>query len=43
VVGTEQAPQGSGHSLQLLEFKEHLDSALRCVLWVALRGTKSWT
>jgi len=28
-VGMEQAAQGSGHSPELLEFKEDLDSALR--------------
>ena len=28
-VGTEQAPRGSGNSLNLLEFKKHLDNALR--------------
>jgi len=27
--GMEQAAQGSGHGPMLLEFKEHLDSALR--------------
>lgn len=26
---TEQASQGSGHSPKLLEFQEHLDTALR--------------
>ena len=30
----EQAAQGNGHSPRLLEFKEHLDSALRRGVWV---------
>ena len=30
VVGMEQPAQGSGHGPELLEFKEHLDNALRC-------------
>ena len=29
-VGMEQPAQGSGHGPELLEFKEHLDNALRC-------------
>lgn len=29
VVGMEQAPRGSGHGPKLLEFKKHLDNALR--------------
>ena len=36
--GTEQAPQGSDHGTKLLELKEHLDSALRCRVWI-LGGT----
>jgi len=27
--GMEQAPQGSGHGLKLMELKKHLDNALR--------------
>jgi len=27
--GMEQAPEGSGHSAEQPEFKEHLDNALR--------------
>ena len=33
----EQAPQGSGHGIELPEFSECLDSALRCrggPLWI---------
>lgn len=29
----EQAPQGIGHSSKLLEFKKHLDNALRHTVW----------
>jgi len=28
-LGIDSAPEGGGHSPELLEFKEHLDSALR--------------
>ena len=30
----EQTAQGSGHGPELLEFKEHLDSALRHRVWI---------
>lgn len=45
VMGMEQAPQGSGHSLELVELKEHLDTALRHRIWVldVLYGARSWT
>jgi len=29
VVDVEQAAQGSGHGLKLLQFKKHLDTAVR--------------
>lgn len=34
VMGMERVPQGSGHSPELLEFKEHLDDALRYRIWI---------
>lgn len=34
------APQDSGHSPELLELEEHLDSALRDRVWVALCGAR---
>ena len=37
----EWAVQGCGHSPKLPEFKEYLDSALRCRVWIlggAVRG-----
>ena len=34
VVGMEQAAQGSGHSPELSEFYECLDSALRHRVWI---------
>lgn len=37
----EQAPQGSGHSLNLTEFKEHLDTALRTMSWIP--GDPFWS
>ena len=30
----EQAPQGSGHSPKLSEFKKRLDNSLRNMIWV---------
>ena len=41
VVGMEQAAQGSGHSPTLLEFKEHLDKALRHRVWILGGGVCS--
>ena len=40
-----QAPQGSGHSLKLPQFKKHLDSALIHTVnfLVVLCGDRSWT
>ena len=32
-MGMEQAPQGSSHVSELPEFKEHLDDALRHMVW----------
>jgi len=32
--GHRTAPQGSGHGPELLEFKECLESALRCRVWI---------
>ena len=45
VVGMAQAAQGSGHSPELLEIKECLDSTLshRVWIWLVLCGDKSWT
>ena len=34
------APQDSGHSPELPEFKKHLDSALRDRVWVVLCGAR---
>lgn len=39
----EQAPQVSGHGMELLEFKRYLNSALRHMAWLMLCGAKSWT
>ena len=39
-VGMEWAAQGSGHSPELPEIKEHLDTTLRKKV---LCGAKSWT
>lgn len=36
----EQIAQGSGCGTDLLEFKKHLDSALRDRVWVALCGAR---
>jgi len=33
VVGMEQVPQGSGHSLKLPELRQHWDNALRHRVW----------
>jgi len=33
-VGMEWDPQGSGHSLKLASFKEHLDNALSHRVWI---------
>jgi len=44
-VGMQQAAQGSGHSPELLEIREHWDTALRhrvCV-WAVLCGARGWT
>lgn len=42
-----QIPQGTGHSTSLTEFKKHLDSSLRHVVWllgmVLLRGWSRWS
>jgi len=44
-MGMAQAAQDSGHSPELLEFKEHLVNTLRCRVWVlmVLHGAESWT
>ena len=34
LLALEQAPQGSGHDSELLEFKEQLDNALRYRVWI---------
>lgn len=41
----ERAPQGSGHSPKLTEFKECLDNILRHRVWIlgVLCGASSWT
>ena len=41
----ERAAQRGGHSPELLEYKEHLDSTLRhrAWIWVVLCGVRSWT
>ena len=41
-LGMEQAPQGSGHSPKLLEFKEYLDNALRHRVFVVMHGARNW-
>ena len=42
VVGMEQPAQGSGHSPELLELRECLDSALRRWVWVLGGLVWSW-
>ena len=44
-VGMEEAAQGSGHSPELLELREHWDTTLRHQVWVwgVLYGARSWT
>ena len=33
-LGIGSAPEGCGHRIDLMEFKEHLDSALRRRIWI---------
>ena len=40
-VGMERAAQGTGHSPEVMEIKEHLDSALRH--WVWILGGAVWS
>jgi len=42
-VGMEWAAQGSGHSPELLELKERLDSVLKHRVWLVLCRARSWT
>jgi len=50
LLALEQAPQGSGHDSELLEFKEQLDNALRyrvcilcsCVVDMLRHGLNQW-
>lgn len=41
-MGLERAALGTGHGLELLEPKEHLDAAVTCRVWAVLCGARDW-
>jgi len=40
--GHGAAPQGSGNDPELLELREHWNTALRLWVWVVLCGAREW-